>query len=132
MHVDASGLRSQGPAWPGHACRTQTKSLLPGGLYQALPLGSCTRPHQLNSKCPGNSLQTLKEKIRDQYRVRLILDNLPITTYDLELDPESGGHGRVGDAWARAACGDVGQGSLGSRVECELRGRLASWANPST
>lgn len=35
-------------------------------------------------------LQVLKEKIRDQYRVRLILDNLPITTYDLELDPESG------------------------------------------
>ena len=33
----------------------------------------------------------LKDKIRQQYRVRLILDNLPITTYDLELDPESGG-----------------------------------------
>ncbi|EFN55304.1 hypothetical protein CHLNCDRAFT_134265 [Chlorella variabilis] len=31
----------------------------------------------------------LKDKIRQQYRVRLILDNLPITTYDLELDPES-------------------------------------------
>jgi transmembrane 9 superfamily protein 2/4 len=33
----------------------------------------------------------LQDKIRQQYRVRLILDNLPITTYDLELDPESGG-----------------------------------------
>ena len=33
--------------------------------------------------------KVLKEKIRDQYRVRLILDNLPITTYDLELEPES-------------------------------------------
>ena len=33
----------------------------------------------------------LKDKIKQQYRVRLILDNLPITTYDLELDPESGG-----------------------------------------
>ena len=35
--------------------------------------------------------QMLQDKIRQQYRVRLILDNLPITTYDLELDPESGG-----------------------------------------
>ncbi len=51
--------------------------------------GSCTRSHRLNSKRPGNPLQTLKEKIRDQYRVRLILDNLPITTYDLEDEPES-------------------------------------------
>jgi hypothetical protein len=35
--------------------------------------------------------QMLQDKIRQQYRVRLILDNLPITTYDLEKDPESGG-----------------------------------------
>ena len=34
-------------------------------------------------------LQDLKEKIEQHYRVRLILDNLPVTTYDLELDPES-------------------------------------------
>jgi len=33
--------------------------------------------------------KALKDKIKNQYRVRLILDNLPITTYDLELDPES-------------------------------------------
>jgi transmembrane 9 superfamily protein 2/4 len=33
--------------------------------------------------------KNLKDKIKGQYRVRLILDNLPITTYDLELDPES-------------------------------------------
>jgi transmembrane 9 superfamily member 2/4 len=31
----------------------------------------------------------LKHKIDQHYRVRLILDNLPITTYDLEQDPES-------------------------------------------
>ncbi|PSC75978.1 Transmembrane 9 superfamily member 4 [Micractinium conductrix] len=34
-------------------------------------------------------VKLLQDKIRQQYRVRLILDNLPITTYDLELDPES-------------------------------------------
>lgn len=42
------------------------------------------------SDCPCNLLQMLRDKIRQQYRVRLILDNLPITTYDLTLDPESG------------------------------------------
>ena len=31
----------------------------------------------------------LKEKIREEYRVRMILDNLPITTYDLEMQPDS-------------------------------------------
>lgn len=34
-------------------------------------------------------MQNLKEKIDQQYRVRLILDNLPVTTYDLEENPES-------------------------------------------
>ena len=33
--------------------------------------------------------KNLRDKIKNQYRVRLILDNLPITTYDLEQDPES-------------------------------------------
>lgn len=33
--------------------------------------------------------KNLVDKIKSQYRVRLILDNLPITTYDLEQDPES-------------------------------------------
>lgn len=33
--------------------------------------------------------EDLKTKIEQRYRVRLILDNLPITTYDLELGPES-------------------------------------------
>jgi len=33
--------------------------------------------------------QDLREKIDQHYRVRLILDNLPITTYDLEENPES-------------------------------------------
>lgn len=40
---------------------------------------------ELNQK----QVKMLQDKIRQQYRVRLILDNLPITTYDLELDPES-------------------------------------------
>lgn len=31
----------------------------------------------------------LQEKIRDGYNVRLILDNLPVTTYDLQRGPES-------------------------------------------
>lgn len=30
-----------------------------------------------------------QEKIRDAYNVRLILDNLPVTTYDLQRGPES-------------------------------------------
>lgn len=34
-------------------------------------------------------VQDMSQKIEDQYRVRLILDNLPITTYDLERGPES-------------------------------------------
>lgn len=34
-------------------------------------------------------VQDLREKIDQHYRVRLILDNLPITTYDLEDAPES-------------------------------------------
>ena len=33
--------------------------------------------------------QNLNEKIDQKYRVRLILDNLPVTTYDLEENPES-------------------------------------------
>lgn len=33
----------------------------------------------------------LKDRIRQQYRVRLILDNLPITTFDLESELELGG-----------------------------------------
>ena len=37
---------------------------------------------------PGTA-QDLREKIDQHYRVRLILDNLPITTYDLAENPES-------------------------------------------
>lgn len=33
--------------------------------------------------------KVLKEKIKEEYRVRMILDNLPITTYDLEKQPDS-------------------------------------------
>ena len=40
--------------------------------------------------------QMLKDKIKQQYRVRLILDNLPITTYDLEQQPESGARSEAG------------------------------------
>lgn len=36
-----------------------------------------------------SAVQDLREKIDQHYRVRLILDNLPITTYDLEDAPES-------------------------------------------
>ena len=36
-----------------------------------------------------SALQNLGEKIDQKYRVRLILDNLPVTTYDLEENPES-------------------------------------------
>jgi transmembrane 9 superfamily member 2/4 len=48
--------------------------------------------------------KNLRDKIKSQYRVRLILDNLPITTYDLEQDPESVRPGfevgyRVGDRY---------------------------------
>ncbi len=35
------------------------------------------------------TVQNLNEKIDQKYRVRLILDNLPVTTYDLEENPES-------------------------------------------
>ncbi|KAL3151993.1 hypothetical protein ABBQ32_001114 [Trebouxia sp. C0010 RCD-2024] len=34
-------------------------------------------------------VDNLNEKIDQQYRIRLILDNLPVTTYDLEENPES-------------------------------------------
>ena len=40
-------------------------------------------------RCGDAILQDLREKIDQHYRVRLILDNLPITTYDLEENPES-------------------------------------------
>lgn len=33
--------------------------------------------------------QALKERIAQHYRIRLILDNLPVTTYDLADSPES-------------------------------------------
>ena len=41
----------------------------------------------MSETCLG--VQDLREKIDQHYRVRLILDNLPITTYDLEENPES-------------------------------------------
>ncbi|GAB4818902.1 hypothetical protein N2152v2_005948 [Parachlorella kessleri] len=52
----------------------------------------CKAPKYPDSAYPSlreKEVKKLKTKIEDQYRVRLILDNLPITTYDLELDPES-------------------------------------------
>ncbi len=51
----------------------------------------CRAPGQKGSygKLTKHEATKLHEKIRDGYRVRLILDNLPITTYDLQRDPES-------------------------------------------
>ena len=43
----------------------------------------------MHSKLEAAGAQDLREKIDQHYRVRLILDNLPITTYDLEENPES-------------------------------------------
>lgn len=40
----------------------------------------------------------MKSKIENRYRVRLILDNLPITMYDLERGPESVRPGAFGSA----------------------------------
>ena len=40
-------------------------------------------------ECRAGNAQDLREKIDQHYRVRLILDNLPITTYDLAENPES-------------------------------------------
>lgn len=49
------------------------------------------KPHRPPLRLPPRATaQRLQDRIKQQYRVRLILDNLPITTYDLELDPESG------------------------------------------
>ena len=60
---------------------------------------------RLTPPLPAGPPQKLQDKIKQQYRVRLILDNLPITTYDLELDPESGaqgaGRGRQGSTAQR-------------------------------
>lgn len=56
---------------------------------------------QTHSHC-ANFLQDLKSKVETRYRVRLILDNLPITTYDLERGPESVRPG----AWLQSGCAD--------------------------
>ncbi len=59
----------------------------------ATPLRCCVcrhpTAHCFCSNLLGLRPQDLKEKIQQRYRVRLILDNLPVTTYDLKLDPES-------------------------------------------
>lgn len=39
-------------------------------------------------------LQDLKDKIEKGYRIRMVLDNMPITTYDLEkVHPSPDSHG---------------------------------------
>ena len=43
----------------------------------------------MHTELEAAGAQDLREKIDQHYRVRLILDNLPITTYDLEENPES-------------------------------------------
>ncbi len=60
------------------------------------------------AKSRWDSLQDLREKIDQHYRVRLILDNLPITTYDLEDEPESIRPGFQ----VRAQCGVQGPSEL--------------------
>lgn len=61
----------------------------PSVSARSLPLRAAP-PAGQTVRCRACPPQLLQDKIRQQYRVRLILDNLPITTYDLELDPESG------------------------------------------
>ena len=50
---------------------------------------SAVRALELHNEQEPAGVQDLREKIDQHYRVRLILDNLPITTYDLEENPES-------------------------------------------
>ena len=57
------------------------------GAQASGPSGLAHLPRLVCEPCVGS--QDLREKIDQHYRVRLILDNLPITTYDLEDAPES-------------------------------------------
>ena len=54
------------------------------GAHKLLTL-CCTRAARLTAL----HWQDIKEKISQRYRVRLILDNLPVTAYDLADSPES-------------------------------------------
>jgi hypothetical protein len=47
-------------------------------------------------------LQNLKERIREKYRVNMVLDNLPVTTYDLhQVFSQLATHPRIsGVQWA--------------------------------
>lgn len=58
-------------------------------LLGLIPASYLLREFRLVFPINFNCLQDLREKIQQHYRVRLILDNLPITTYDLEDEPES-------------------------------------------
>ena len=113
-----AGARPQtGSAAAAAACCVLVRCRLWHGL-PCVPPPTCTR---LPPRPPPR--QMLQDKIRQQYRVRLILDNLPITTYDLEQDPESG-EGLV--CHAAGWCGFT-TGLAGGGVRC-LAGPAASSA----
>ncbi len=77
------GWQDSKPLWPTAASTRATSHQKGPHVTWGCPLLHQTLPRA----------QRLQDRIKQQYRVRLILDNLPITTYDLELDPESGGCG---------------------------------------
>ena len=78
----------------------------------------------LTAGCGVGAVQDITTKIEDEYRVRLILDNLPITTYDLEQGPESVRPGEPRQLWIcpggwHALCSGGARG-----VQREQRGSL--------
>jgi hypothetical protein len=58
-------------------------------FFPYLHLVHAPRPPNYHLEKQYCIVQNLNEKIDQKYRVRLILDNLPVTTYDLEENPES-------------------------------------------
>lgn len=61
-------------------------------MEQKFAMPACRGNQYPNGAYPAlkkEEAKTLKTKIKEEYRVRMILDNLPITTYDLEKQPDS-------------------------------------------
>jgi transmembrane 9 superfamily protein 2/4 len=90
--------------WPPEGIRSSLGSINPGTILMGSRIENS--PYNFTMKVdektktvckPAGYAQALTEdesedmktKIEQRYRVRLILDNLPITTYDLERGPES-------------------------------------------